>query len=368
MEASVRIEHDAFLLPFGTGRPVVFFVPWLTRGGGGERFVRDIAQGMVDDGRTVVVIVTHGCPPGMTDATEEMLAITPYVYDLTRFLKPETWLTFCRSMIWRLGTPILINTGSTWLYENIAALRRAGRGRISVFDQLFNDVGHVQSSVAAGHNIDVTLTTHQALERMMAEQYRVPSRVVTVPIGIDPPANGDRPQRPENSRPVIGWLGRLSGEKRPEWFVQLAKALGNLAHFRLAGEGPLSSDLERSARHVPSLELSGFVDDALEFIAACDLLVVTSEIEGIPLVAMEALACGTPVVATQVGGLADLIEPGVNGVLVAADDPGGLIAQVGSLLEKPDELRALQASTASTGLADRFTTAAMLERYRELLV
>ena len=64
-------------------------------------------------------------------------------------------------------------------------------------------------------------------------------------------------------------------------------------------------------------------------------IVITSEIEGIPLVAMEAIAAGTPVVTTEVGGLADLIEPGVNGYLVAPDNPEDLITRIRSLLEQP---------------------------------
>ena len=88
----------------------------------------------------------------------------------------------------------------------------------------------------------------------------------------------------------------------------------------------------------------GFVDNALEFISCCDLLVVTSTTEGIPIVAMEAIACGTPVIATDVGGLADLIVPGVNGYLVAPDNPRELVARLRGLLEHPEQLRRLSGS------------------------
>jgi O-antigen biosynthesis protein len=368
MEPSVRIERTPVVLPTGKGRPVVFFVPWLTRGGGADRFVNDLTRGLIDDGRTVVMIVTLGCPEGMTDATEQALRITPYVYDLTRFIQPETWVAFCRSLVWRLGSPILVNVGSTWLYENVETLRRSARGRVTVVDQLFNEVGHVQSSLRAGPSIDLIITAHHALERLLVEQHGVRSSVVTVPVGIEPPSRNGAARRSARARPVVGWIGRLSVEKRPEWFVTLAAELGNLATFRLVGDGPKRAEVARIAPQVESLELGGFVDDALGFIADCDLLVVTSEIEGIPLVAMEAIALGTPVVATEVGGLADLIEPGINGFLVPSDDLNELVGTIRALLEQPDELLRLQRSVALAGLAERFTASAMLQRFRELLV
>jgi glycosyltransferase involved in cell wall biosynthesis len=361
-----RIDRQPFQLPHGKGRPLVFFVPWLTRGGGGERFVSDLAGGLVGDGRTVVVVVTLGCPEGMTDATEEMLRITPYVYDLTRFLRPEVWLPFCNSVVWRLDDPILINVGSTWMYDNLRALRQSGRGSVTVVDQLFNPIGHVARSVSAGEDIDLILTAYSGLERLLVDHHKVVPRVATIQVGIG--ATAVERSRLPGHRPVVGWIGRLSAEKRPEWFVKLAAELEGLATFRLAGEGPHQERIREASLHVSSLELAGFVDDALEFIADCDLLVVTSSIEGIPLVAMEAIACGTPVIATDVGGLPDLIVPGVNGYLVSPDHPRELITRVRGLLEHREQLRGLQEAVASAGLARTFQTDAMLERFREVLV
>jgi len=248
------------------------------------------------------------------------------------------------------------------------AVKQSARGRVTIVDELFNHIGHVTHSVATGNEIDLRITSHRALERLLVEHYRVASPVVTVPVGIDVPANGVGRARTPRSRPIVGWIGRLSVEKRPEWFVRLAAELGDLAIFRLAGEGPRKKEVHRAGLDIPSLELLGFVDDAIAFIADCDLLVLTSEIEGIPLVAMEAVSCGTPVVATDVGGLAALIEPGVNGYLVPADDPDALILSVRQLLEEPLKLQRLQNSVAAAGLADEFKSSTMVDRFRDLLV
>ncbi|WP_165900803.1 glycosyltransferase [Microbispora triticiradicis] len=99
------------------------------------------------------------------------------------------------------------------------------------------------------------------------------------------------------------------------------------AVFLLAGSGP---ELEPTARRIAALGLdaavriAGHVPDAGRLIAAADLLVLSSSWEGLPVVVMEALAAGVPVVSTAVGGVPDLIETGRNGVLTPPGSADGL--------------------------------------------
>ncbi|MFI7443328.1 glycosyltransferase [Nonomuraea indica] len=98
------------------------------------------------------------------------------------------------------------------------------------------------------------------------------------------------------------------------------------AMFLLAGTGPLH---DRIARRVAELGLDavrflGPVPNAARLIAAADLLVLSSSYEGLPVVVMEALAAGVPVVSTNVGGVPDLVRHGGNGLLTRAGDPGAL--------------------------------------------
>lgn len=352
-------------LASGIGRPVVFFVPWLTHGGGAERFVSDLAGSLVQHRRTVVVVVTNGVPPGMSDATDASLAITPHVFDLTEFDR-SAWLSFCKSILEQLRRPVIINVGSTWLYQNLEALR-AGEYAVKVVDQLFNHVGHVASNVASGSNIDTTVVTHRGLERLLVQHLRVGSQVITVPPGV-PVSPLRSTSRNERDRPLVGWLGRLSSEKRPLWFVELARTLGPGADFHLGGDGPQMSIVRKAATSAPSLHVSGLVLENLRFVEECDLLAITSEVEGISLAAMEAISRGTPVVSTDVGGMVDLIVPGANGYLVSPDDFRELVSCVKGLLENPAELGELQNRTRDSGLPEQFTVRAMVERFREILV
>ena len=76
----------------------------------------------------------------------------------------------------------------------------------------------------------------------------------------------------------------------------------------------------------------GAVPDASRYFAAFDLFVLSSRTEGLPMVMLEAMAAGTPIVATKVGGIPDLISP-TEGVLVPPEDPGALAAAMRATLD-----------------------------------
>jgi glycosyltransferase involved in cell wall biosynthesis len=354
---------DVTGLPSGTGRPVIFFVPWLLHGGGGERVVSDLARGLVADGRSVAVVVTARTPVEMLDATEDMLEVTPHVFDLRAMLDERDRVPFCTQLVARSEAPIAVNVGSEWFYEHLDELKASGE--LKVVDTLFNHVGHIRNNVANAAAIDTTVAAHRSLARLLVDYYEVPTDVQTVYVGIDPPEPGQ--SRTEERVPVLGWIGRLSSEKRPAWFVELARRIGDGARFRLAGDGPDAAAIAVAARGVGSLEVLGFVGDNISFIDGCDLVVITSEVEGISIVAMEAISRGVPVLSTDVGGMPDLIRQGVNGELVPADDFEALVQRVGGLVDDPRSLRELRERVRASGLDDQFTGATMLAHFRKIL-
>ncbi len=122
------------------------------------------------------------------------------------------------------------------------------------------------------------------------------------------------------------------------------------AVFLLAGSGP---ETEPTARRIAGLGLEaavrivGHVPDAARLIAAADLLVLSSSYEGLPVVVMEALAAGVPVVSTAVGGVPDLIESGRNGVLTV---PGSAESLAEGILHamRPGTLARLRAGAGDS--------------------
>ncbi|MEU0516478.1 glycosyltransferase [Streptosporangium sp. NPDC006007] len=128
---------------------------------------------------------------------------------------------------------------------------------------------------------------------------------------------------------LIVHVGNFRPEKNHDLLTEAAARVSRLAPrtvFLLAGSGPLQ---ERVARRVAALRLDnvrllGHVPDAARLIASSDLLVLSSSYEGLPVVVMEALAAGVPVVSTAVGGVPDLVESERNGILTTPGDPGSL--------------------------------------------
>jgi glycosyltransferase involved in cell wall biosynthesis len=156
---------------------------------------------------------------------------------------------------------------------------------------------------------------------------------------------------------IVLYVGRLSEEKRPEWVIELASELDDVdTRVVMIGDGPLRKQAEEAAESdaivwIPDLEPIG------PAMAAADLLVLPSRIEGIPMVAMEALAFGTPIVATRVGGLPDLErEEGVT--LVDPDNFGAFVDAV---------KKSLATDYGTIELPGMFRVEVMLDHYDRLL-
>ena len=94
----------------------------------------------------------------------------------------------------------------------------------------------------------------------------------------------------------------------------------------IAGEGEERAALEERARQLglARARFLGLRDDKAELLAACDALVLPSRKEGLGVAALEAMACGRPVLASRVGGLAETVVDGETGLLVAPEDPEAL--------------------------------------------
>ncbi len=126
--------------------------------------------------------------------------------------------------------------------------------------------------------------------------------------------------------------------------------------------------VERVARseHRERIHLLGRRGDAVELMAASDLVVLSSDHEGLPVVVMEALALGRPVVATAVGGLPEAVGDGRGGLVVPPRDPAALAAAMVDLAADADRRRALGAAARAQAVRfdGRRAVAEMEETYR----
>lgn len=140
--------------------------------------------------------------------------------------------------------------------------------------------------------------------------------------------------------PVIGVAARLERVKGVDVAIAALAALPPGVTLAIAGTGAEAASLREQAARLglaARVRFLGHVDDMIPFHRAIDLLCLPSRDEGLPLSLLEAQACGTPVVATDVGAVAAAVAPG--GMLVAKEDPRALAAAMATLLAAPPAAR-----------------------------
>jgi glycosyltransferase involved in cell wall biosynthesis len=171
--------------------------------------------------------------------------------------------------------------------------------------------------------------------------------------------------------PLIGFVGHLVRQKRVDRALEvlaLLPARGCRAHLVVAGTGPLRPDLEAHAERLGvtgSVTFLGHRDDVEWVFGGVELAVMTSEAEGIPGVAIEALMAGCPMVSVPVGGVAEVIEQGVTGLVLAGFEPAEMAAAVARLLADDDARAGM--SRAARQRTDRYSAAAAAAVYAERL-
>jgi glycosyltransferase involved in cell wall biosynthesis len=197
----------------------------------------------------------------------------------------------------------------------------------------------------------VTAVTGAIVDTLIRDYGIARSRVRVVPNGADLP--DDEAEAPLARRWRERWLatpakplwviaGRLEEQKgHALLFAALVQIVRAGLDFTLvvAGEGSLRSWLEQQALSLglsPRVQFVGQVDDVGSLLAAADAVLLPSHWEGLPLVLLEAMARARPVVATAVGGVADVVEDGVTGVLVPPGDAAALAAALEQLHRKTD--------------------------------
>lgn len=193
-------------------------------------------------------------------------------------------------------------------------------------------------------------------------------RYVTILNGVRVEDFEDLPPRPECCADfklapevrLIGTVGRMTAVKNQRLLIEalyLLRAKGTEAHLAIIGEGELREELAVYAGDLGVSEYVSLVKETRnisEFYGALDVFCLSSDSEGIPLTLLEAMAAGVPVVSTEVGGIPEVIEDGVNGYLVPPGSPESLAKRVDEILLNPAggaELAAKARETVRTKFA-----------------
>ena len=230
------------------------------------------------------------------------------------------------------------------------------------FDRIITVSNDIRRRMLAEHNAKF-VTIHNALDPARVRTSREPE-AIRKGLGIGRDAV------------VVGTAGRMVTVKNYPLLLEAAARLRDaLDKFVLvvAGDGPSLPSLKEQAKRLGIMDqvrFTGFRNDIHDVIRAMDIFVLSSHHEGIPNVALEALFLGVPIVSTAVGGMVEVIEDEVSGLLVPAGDVEAMTSALQRLAGDPERRRQM-AESGRARLKSEFSVERMRDRvaglYQELM-
>ena len=216
----------------------------------------------------------------------------------------------------------------------------------------------------------VVFVTHELAQRMRVLRDRVRHHVILNGIDRKTLENLPRPAELETSACNVVVVGRLDTVKGVRFAVEAMRDAQIPADVRLCivGDGPERQQLERASVEYglsARIRFTGFRSDAAGFIAHADLVLLPSLHEGLPYTMLEAIAAGTPLAASQVGGLAETLEDKRTALLFPAGDVTAITAAIKFVATARVQAREL-AQRAKHELLPRFDAATMAMSYRDI--
>ena len=168
--------------------------------------------------------------------------------------------------------------------------------------------------------------------------------------------------------PVVAYVGRVTGIKRPDRFVEVARAVRREipdAQFVICGDGDLLTEVIATSGDLDGgLHLLGWRADVETVYAAADLVLLTSDNEGMPVALIQAGLAGLPAVATRVGGVPEVVQDGVTGLLAPTQVPE--LADRTVRLLRDEEMRRDMGRRAQAWTTERFGADRLVTDMRDL--
>lgn len=206
-----------------------------------------------------------------------------------------------------------------------------------------------------GQHTDRIVAISQTVKKEICEKHRIvsPNLVDVIRLGFEFPVCVESDYKSQlcatlgfpSTCYIVGIIGRLTAIKNHRMFLSAAKriteAYSEDVRFIVVGDGELRSKLETEVQESilkDRLVFTGWKRDTEILFGGLDVVALTSHNEGTPVALIESLAVGTPVVATRVGGVPDVVEDSITGYLVEANDDGAMAERIASLIND-QELR-----------------------------
>lgn len=357
----------------------ILIVVTLAEIGGAQAYVRDLIPALT--ARYDVTVAAHG-PGPLADAVRARGGRYVELRHVRRSIGPRDILGLLE--LWRLCRRLRpeivhLNSSKAGLLGRIAGV--AARVPIRVFTAhgwaFYSSSGLAGRLYTWADRLVLPFTTavicvseNDRKDGLAARTCRDASSYV-IHNGVDP---GSEPVRNGRERVRIVSVGRLAAQKDFRTLVRAASALDPArTEIVVFGDGPDRPAIEAEISRLEvgdRVTLAGEVDDVPRRLREADVFVLSSNFEGLPISALEAMAAGLPIVASRVGGLTELVADGKNGALVRVGEPTELSSALAALVDDP-ELRRRQGDASRQRVLDEFSIdacrAAHLALYDRLL-
>jgi glycosyltransferase involved in cell wall biosynthesis len=394
MNSSIRIAFDCRPGTSGPARYVASLVRELSEPEWTISYIEREPECLLSD--VNISVTSHGnmpatCAVGQRNLKRQAISLVP---------RPLKVLSgFCRD-VRRRSTQIrsqphdIIHIQNTGCEEMPIAARLAGSQRIiGTFhvDSTY-DLGGIRSGLAyrgiewfSNRSLQLAIAVSEATKKDWVKRTRIsPHRVITIHNGIDPLQFSRKSSQAESRMRlglppealIIGGMGRLAPAKGFEYLLEAASHLSEefpRLMVALAGTGALRNSLETQAERLgisSRVAFLGFQDDVNIVLDACDIFAMPSLCEALGYALLEAMAHELPAVGAAVGGIPEVIEPGVTGFLSPPRDGIALAKTLRPLIESA-ELRERMGRAGRARVVKHFHEADMvrktLEVYRQML-
>lgn len=335
------------------GLRVLVLVPWLMVGGA-ESVLLQIVEAAHETTKWDVFIVTT--LEASNEAIPKFGEVCHYIYSLPIFLENYAFGEFLLSMIKRHDIDAVIISHCQAGYALLPRFKQEFPG-LFVADILHNDLpeGYCASAEVQDRWIDLHIIVHDGIRQHLVgngvdrQKIRLISNGVPTE-GLYPDDEVGRAWLQRNGfdaqKRHVAFVGRLSSEKNPELFIRLAATLRRSdVEWIVVGDGSEQGRLMNLAQQLGSpCRFLGLREDVPDILRAIDLLVLTSEGEGLPMVVLEALLSGVPIVASSVGALPEVIDAGRTGVLTTAGDIEAFSRVMADILDGDTVLDSMKAA------------------------
>lgn len=314
-------------------KQVLFIVPWLSVGGG-DMVNLNIAKSLDSKKYSLHFITTeisdHKWEKKFKKISRNIFHIRNIIENTDYFWEYNNLIL---QYIERANIDVIIISNSAIGYTCLPAIKDRFP-HIKIIDILHGQGGSKEGGGFPAFSnpyddyIETRVVINYYLKKYLIDRYGIKaSKIQVIHNTIDTNKYSSK-LRDLDSKFIVTYVGRLSYEKHPEYFIDIAEKVlsrtnRNDIRFHLIGNGPLYNELQNQISNKDLskyIKLKGYKDDVKKQLENTNVLILCSEMEGLPIVLLEAMSMAVPCIASNVGGIPELIDEGVNGFLIEYKD------------------------------------------------